>query len=82
MYTGFNGLSDTEIAGRLVEGISAIAVPILPRGRDVVGSLAINMTSARLRHERLPNLIELLRREVDAIEESINPMDLAIKRCR
>lgn len=96
-YQNFNGLSDSEIAnrlpeireqgyafdhGRLVEGISAIAVPILPRGRDVVGSLAINMTSARLQPERLPQLINLLQREVKAIEESINPLDLAIKRRR
>ncbi|MCG8356788.1 MAG: IclR family transcriptional regulator [Kiloniellales bacterium] len=93
-YGSFNGLSDKEIAdrlpeireqgyafdhGRLVEGISAIAVPILPQGRDVAGSLAINMTSARLQPERLPELIDLLRREVSAIEESINPLDVAIK---
>lgn len=94
-YENFNGLSDSEIAdilpeirdqgyafdhGRLVEGISALAVPILPYGRDVVGSLAINMTSARLQPERLPQLIDLLQREVKAIEESINPLDIAVKR--
>ena len=96
-YESFNGLSAKEIAsrlpeiraqgyafdhGRLVEGISAIAAPILPHGRDVVGSLAINMTSARLKPERLPDLIEMLRREVTAIEETINPLDLAIKHRR
>ena len=94
-YENFNGLSDSEIAdllpeirdqgyafdhGRLVEGISALAVPILPYGRDVVGSLAINMTSARLQPERLPQLIKLLQREVKTIEESINPLDVAVKR--
>ncbi len=97
LYGRFNGLTEEEIAGRLseireqgyafdhgrlVEGISALAVPILPHGRDVVGSLAINMTSARLQPERLPKLIDLLRGEVEAIEESINPLDIAIKRRR
>lgn len=97
LYERFNGLSDSEIAdrlpeiqeqgyafdhGRLVEGISAVAVPILPHGRDVVGSLAINMTSARLQPDRLPKLIDLLRSEVRAIEERINPLDIAIKRRR
>jgi len=94
-YEKFNGLSAEEIAnrlseirsqgfafdhGRLVEGISAIAAPILPQGRDVVGSIAVNMTSARLKPDRLPGLIDLLRREIKAIEEVINPLDLAIKR--
>lgn len=93
-YARFNNLSAEEIAGRLpqireqgyafdhgrlVEGISAIAMPILPHGRDVVGSLAINMTSARLPPERLRELLRLLRREVDDIEKNINPLDIAIK---
>ena len=93
-YARFNGLSADEVRerlpeireqgyalddGRLVEGISALAVPILPQGRDVAGSLAINMTSARLRNGRLAPLIALLRREVAAIEASINPMDAALR---
>lgn len=93
LYPGFNGLSTGEIAsrlprirkqgyaldqGRLVEGISAIAVPILPPGRDVVGSLAINMTSARLDRARIDELVVLLRREVDAIERRINPLEAVL----
>ncbi len=95
LYTRFNRLSADEVSqrlpeirrqgyafdhGRLVEGISAIAMPILPQGRDVVGSIAINMTSARLRPDRLEEIIVALRREVGAIEESINPLDVAIGR--
>ena len=91
-YGSFNGLSRQEIAdrlptiraqgyafdhGRLVEGISALAMPIRPQGRDVAGSIAINMTSARLQQERLPELIALLGGEVEAIEQAINPLDLA-----
>jgi DNA-binding IclR family transcriptional regulator len=95
LYARFNNLSADEIAarlpeiraqgyafdhGRLVEGISAVAMPILPQGRDVVGALAINMTSARLQPGRLKDLIQLLRREIDDIERSINPMDAVLKR--
>lgn len=93
-YPAFNGLSAEEIArrlpeireqgyaldhGRLVEGISAIAVPILPAGRDVVGSLAINMTSARLHGKRIDELLAMLRREIGAIERSINPLDAVLR---
>lgn len=95
LYGKFNKLSAEEIKGRLpeirkqgyafdhgrlVEGISAIAVPILPQGRDVVGSIAINMTSARLNPARLQEIISLLRREIREIEQSINPMDFVEKR--
>jgi DNA-binding IclR family transcriptional regulator len=95
LYGKFNKLSADEIKGRLqeirkqgyafdhgrlVEGISAIAVPILPQGRDVVGSIAINMTSARLDPERLDEIVESLRREIREIERSINPLDIAEKR--
>ena len=66
--------------GRLVEGISAIAVPVLPQGREVVGSIAINMTSARLLPDRLESLLQLLRKEVAEIEISINPLDFAVRR--
>lgn len=94
-YGKFNGLSAEEIGarlpeirrqgyafdhGRLVQGISAIAMPILPRGRDVVGSIAINMTSARLSPDRLAEIIELLRTEIRDIESRINPLDFAGQR--
>jgi DNA-binding IclR family transcriptional regulator len=64
--------------GQLVTGISALAVPILPQGRDAIASIAINMTSARLQPDRLETLIESLRREVGAIERVINPLDVAV----
>jgi DNA-binding IclR family transcriptional regulator len=61
--------------GELVRGISALAVPILPRGRDAIASLAINMTSTRLEPDRLPALVDLLRSEVTDIEKTINPLE-------
>jgi DNA-binding IclR family transcriptional regulator len=64
--------------GQLVEGISAIAVPIVIASGGVAGAIAINMTSARLRKGRLKELIEILRREVAEIERTINPHDVSI----
>lgn len=61
--------------GQLVAGISALAVPILPRGRDAVAAIAVNMTSARLTPERLVSLVRALKQEVQQIEHALNPLD-------
>jgi DNA-binding IclR family transcriptional regulator len=86
-YTAFNGLAASEVKtalplirergyaideGRLVEGISALAVPIRPKGRDVVAALSINMTSARLAQARLPALLAMLRQEVAMVEAQLS----------
>lgn len=59
----------------LVAGIAAMAIPILPQGRDAVAAVAINMTSPRLPPERLRQLLDLLRSEVRQIEEALNPLE-------
>lgn len=64
--------------GELVAGIAAIAVPILPPGRDAVASIAINLTSARLTRERIPELVSLLSREVQGIEAQLNPLESSV----
>ena len=66
--------------GELVAGISAFAVPIRPKGRDVTAALAINMTSARLTEDRLRELLPVLRHEVQLIEEIANPLETALRR--
>ncbi|MCG8693648.1 MAG: IclR family transcriptional regulator [Minwuiales bacterium] len=92
-YPAFNGLSRDQVAealpqirqrgyaidqDRLVEGISALAMPIRAPGRDVVGSLAINMTSARLKPDRLESLLASLSREVERIGEAVNPLSVDV----
>jgi DNA-binding IclR family transcriptional regulator len=86
-YTAFSGLTASKVRdalpmiresgyaideGSLVEGISALAVPIRPQGRDVVAALSINMTSARLSQTRLPSLLAMLRQEVAAVEAQLS----------
>jgi DNA-binding IclR family transcriptional regulator len=91
LYEEYNGLNANVIRGqlasvrekgyaldqdKLVAGISALAVPILPQGRDVMAALTINMTSARLPEKRIPECVALLREEVATIERGINPLEL------
>jgi hypothetical protein len=45
-------------------------------GTGVVGSISINMTSARLKQGRLEELLALLGHEIATIEASINPQDV------
>ncbi|AYD00648.1 IclR family transcriptional regulator [Neorhizobium sp. NCHU2750] len=59
--------------GELVAGISAIAMPILSDRRDPIAAIAINLTSARMTPERVPQLVDLLRREILAIEQALGP---------
>jgi DNA-binding IclR family transcriptional regulator len=93
LYGRFNGLTVDQIKhelagirarryavddGRLVEGISAVAVPVMVATGDVAGAIAINMTSARLRSRRVDDLVQILRREIAEIEEKINPHDVPV----
>jgi DNA-binding IclR family transcriptional regulator len=66
--------------GELVAGISSIAVPILPPGRDAIASIAINLTSARLTPGRIPELVELLTKEIREIEGQLNPLADGLQR--
>jgi DNA-binding IclR family transcriptional regulator len=68
--------------GELVKGISALAVPILPQGRDAIASIAINMTSARLEPDRLTELVARLKVEVAEIEQMINPLEGLVRGIR
>jgi DNA-binding IclR family transcriptional regulator len=92
LYPAFNGLTADEILaalpqikkqgyaidhGRLVDGISALAVPLRPAGRDVIAALTINMTSPRLSESRLEGLVAMLQAEAFDIEARVNPIQFA-----
>jgi DNA-binding IclR family transcriptional regulator len=91
-YPTFNGLTAEEILaalpeirrrgyavdqGRLVVGISALAVPLRPPGRDVIAALTINMTSPRLSETRLQDLVTMLKAEASDVEAQVNPIHFA-----
>ena len=70
-------------AGRntgLLEGMAGVAVPILDREGRAVAALSVGTISARLNDDRLPTVVELLKREAAAIGPKINPFDATLRR--
>lgn len=70
-------------AGRntgLLEGMAGVAVPILdPTGR-AIGALSVGTIASRLSEDRLPTVVDLLRREAAAIGPRVNPFDPTLRR--
>lgn len=70
-------------AGRntgLLEGMAGVAVPILDREGRAVAALSVGTISARLNDDRLPTVVELLKREALAVGPKINPFDVTLRR--
>ncbi|QHJ00616.1 helix-turn-helix domain-containing protein [Xylophilus rhododendri] len=70
-------------AGRtsgLLEGMAGVAVPILDREGRAVAALAVGTILDRLNAERLPTVVELLKREAAAIGPQVNPFDATLRR--
>lgn len=64
----------------LLEGMAGVAVPVCgPDGR-AVAALSVGTISGRLGPERLPTVVELLKREAQAIGPNINPFDPTLRR--
>ena len=64
----------------ILPGMGGAAVPILDREGRAVAALSIGTISERLGEDRLPTVIEILKREADAIGPRINPFDPALRR--
>ena len=70
-------------AGRstgLLEGMAGVAVPVCDREGRAVAALSVGTISDRLNADRLPTVIELLKREAAAIGPKINPFDSTLQR--
>ncbi|MGK7864775.1 IclR family transcriptional regulator [Falsiroseomonas sp. E2-1-a4] len=65
--------------GSLIQGLSVIAMPIRPAGRDVTAAIAINFITARLAPANRQAWLSLLTREVQSIEAG---MSLPTRRTR
>lgn len=64
----------------LLEGMAGVAVPILDREGRAVAALAVGTIADRLNPDRLPTVVELLKREAAAIGPKINPFDATLRR--
>ncbi len=70
-------------AGRntgLLEGMAGVAVPILDREGRAVAALSVGTIADRLNADRMPTVVELLKREAAAIGPRINPFDATLRR--
>ena len=70
-------------AGRntnLLDGMAGVGVPVLDREGRAVAALSVGTISSRLSPDRLPTVVELLKREAAAIGAHINPFDSTLRR--
>ena len=64
----------------LLDGMAGVAVPILDREGRAVAALAVGTIADRLNADRLPTVVELLKRAAVAIGPKINPFDPTLRR--
>ncbi|MEC5404362.1 IclR family transcriptional regulator [Paraburkholderia sp. MPAMCS5] len=64
----------------VLDGMAGVAVPILDRAGVAVAALSVGTLAARLGGGRLPMVVELLRRQAEAIGPQTNPFDVALRR--
>ncbi|WP_103874209.1 IclR family transcriptional regulator [Bosea lathyri] len=63
----------------LIPGMAGVAVPILDAEGRAVAALSIGTLAERLREERLPNVVSILRSEAETLGAKLNPFDVALR---
>ena len=70
-------------AGRntgLLEGMAGVAVPICDREGRAVAALSVGTIADRLNGDRMPTVVELLKREAAGVAPKIHPFDATLRR--
>jgi len=83
MRTEIDRVRTLGYAGRntgLLEGMAGVAVPICDREGRAVAALSVGTIADRLNADRMPTVVELLKREAAAIGPKINPFDSTLRR--
>lgn len=60
--------------------MAGVAVPVLDRTGCAVAALSVGTLAARLGDDRLPMVVELLKRQAEIIGPQTNPFDVAMRR--
>ena len=69
-------LSPTPLDGLgCLSACALVAVPICDREGHAVAALSVGTISTRLNEERLPAVVDLLRKEAQRVSVQINPFD-------
>ena len=64
----------------LLEGMSGVAVPICDADGRAVAALSVGTIAGRLSADRLPVVVDLLKRQAQAIGPKLNPFDPTLRR--
>lgn len=83
LRTEIERVRQTGYAGRntgLLEGMAGVAVPIVDREGRSVAALSVGTISSRLSPDRLPTVVDLLKREAAVVGARINPFDATLRR--
>jgi DNA-binding IclR family transcriptional regulator len=83
LRTEIDRVRQAGFAGRntgLLEGMAGVAVPVLDREGRAVAALSVGTISDRLNADRMPTVVELLKREAAAIGPRIHPFDPSLRR--
>ncbi|ABE45842.1 transcriptional regulator, IclR family [Polaromonas sp. JS666] len=83
LRTEIERVRQTGYAGRntgLLDGMAGVGVPVLDREGRAVAALSVGTISSRLSPDRLPTVVELLKREATAIGAQLNPFDSTLRR--
>lgn len=64
----------------LIEGMAGVAVPIFDCNGRSVAALSVGTLAGRLNEDRLPTVVELLKKESKLLSEKINPFDPTLRR--
>jgi len=83
LRTEIERVRELGYAGRntnLLDGMAGVGVPVLDREGRAVAALSVGTISSRLSPDRLPTVVELLKREATAIGAQINPFDTTLRR--
>ena len=64
----------------LLEGMSGVAVPICDADGRAVAALSVGTIAGRLSADRLPVVVDLLKRQAQVIGPQLNPFDPTLRR--
>lgn len=64
----------------VLPGMAGVGVPILDRSGRAVAALSVATISDRLNADRLPTVVELLKREATSIGQRLHPFDPTLRR--
>ncbi len=64
----------------LLEGMAGVAVPVLDQEGRAVAALSVGTIADRLNPERMPTVVDMLRREAAALGPKIHPFDATLRR--